>query len=379
MKREELSDAMGMLDEKILQETESIRARAKKKSVIRKWIAAAACLCLIASGTAFTVLGNQNLPQFPNQEILLCSGGGGGGSVRNDLSELENGNPWTAEMGLRKLPVYKNGSYSGSVALVGMNEEEMRKKLSDVAEDFGIQVKSVKTIADQTALLPLGTVSQIRAQGDTASIEVSADGTVIIQFIGGYDIPEDYHFTLDESTDEEAGAVMTYLSGQFADILSFSDPQVVLKGWNFYDKWTREYYLYDGSGNDTKDILNYNFRYVQFIPNGNGDLWRVVIHDYLTCGEKLGNYPLITEEEAGELLEDGAYFCYSMLRHSGEDILADVMKVEIVYVYSSAMEYLMPYYHFYVYVKDDYLEAKEGVKHYTSYYVPAVDSQYFSE
>ena len=66
-----------------------------------------------------------------------------------------------------------------------------------------------------------------------------------------------------------------------------------------------------------------------------------------------------------------------MIRHSGENILSDVEKAELVYFYSPGMEILMPYYLFYVQVEEDYLE--EDIKHYTLYYVPAVDSQYFTE
>lgn len=58
MKREDISDAMNLLDDDILESTEKIRKNGKR-SIKRKWVkwgVAAACLCLIIAGTIHTML-----------------------------------------------------------------------------------------------------------------------------------------------------------------------------------------------------------------------------------------------------------------------------------------------------------------------------------
>ena len=58
MKREDISDAMNLLDDDIIESTEKIRKNGKRsiKRKLVKWGAVAACLCLIIAGTIHTML-----------------------------------------------------------------------------------------------------------------------------------------------------------------------------------------------------------------------------------------------------------------------------------------------------------------------------------
>ena len=60
-----------------------------------------------------------------------------------------------------------------------------------------------------------------------------------------------------------------------------------------------------------------------------------------------------------------------------------VHKCELVYLMSTLNEYFMPYYKFYVRIKDDETpvvnENGEMLKHYGVFYVPAVREEYISD
>lgn len=365
---------MSLQDHGILKEANERGSRTRKRKWI-KCVAAVVTLCLIASG-AVLLLQPKELPKFQPQDVHPTAAGGG--MIGSDeIAKVGISNPWKLEMGIRKMPVFKNGAYSGCPLPAGMTEEEMRLKLQEISEDFGIPVDKARAYVNSGGVLPQGTVTQVNAQGEKGKIEVLADGTVNIQFTDGYQIPEQFRFDDPELTEEQLREAMEHVAEQFKDELSFSDPHVMMVDSDTGDSKARNYfYVYDVGGNNKNDILNYYFRRVYFRINGNGKVSAMEIRDYLTCAEKLGDYPLITEEEAGKRLEVGQSYCYAMIRHSGEDILSDVEKAELVYFYSPGMEILMPYYLFYVHVEDECLGE---VKHYTLYYVPAVDSQYFTE
>ena len=102
MKANDLLDMIGNTDDSIIEE-----AKKRKKPVISrwtKWVAVAACLCLVAgglfaitrpSGTTPDISGG--LPQIaiPKYE---SNGMGFEGLMYYSAEELENGNPWREDM-----------------------------------------------------------------------------------------------------------------------------------------------------------------------------------------------------------------------------------------------------------------------------------------
>jgi len=96
----------------------------------------------------------------------------------------------------------------------------------------------------------------------------------------------------------------------------------------------------------------------------------------LTCSEYLGDYPIITEEEARELLLNGN--CIPAV--SSDNIEEkDIVKVELIY---RTDEYIQPYYRYYVDTTDSSLldaERRGDMKEYCLYHVPAVSSEFLEE
>jgi hypothetical protein len=297
-----------------------------------------------------------------------------------DITEMYNGNPWTAEMELPFLPVYKNGSYHAAGVPTGLKEEVMMERLENTAKALGIEAENIET--EKEGL----TTTRVTGEADNLKIEVSADGVITVWFDEGLALPEAYNFTYYDTTDEEAEQVLDYLMEQYSALIDFTQPEKVLSGfyvmWNDYDeagnyismpKYEREYLLYDAAGGDVEDILNYTYNYIQFAPDDNGNLMLIRLYDSLSCAEKLGDYPTITADEARSMLLNGNYLTSVPYEITDEEL---IQRVELVYRNSRTEKIFMPYYRFYVEIPE--MKHDNGLTDYGAYYVPAIKSEYIS-
>ena len=94
--------------------------------------------------------------------------------------------------------------------------------------------------------------------------------------------------------------------------------------------------------------------------------------------ESLGNYPIISLEEAIGLLKQGKYATSVCVDFLG---VQAVKKAELVYYVSSFAEYFVPYYKFYVEIEQDGTITEElpGIKSYGAFYVPAIKDKYIAQ
>ena len=109
------------------------------------------------------------------------------------------------------------------------------------------------------------------------------------------------------------------------------------------------YILYDAAGSDLEDILNYTYHYAEFYPDENGKLTLIRIYDGLCCAEKLADYPVISADEAYELLRKGNYLTSAPYGITGRSLIC---KTELVYRNSRTEETFLPYYRFFVKLPD---------------------------
>lgn len=353
-----------------------IEAAAPRRSAKRRWFrwAAAACVCLIAGLALFS-----QADRLPRIALPEYSGEGMGfeGLLYYDASELENGNPWSVENTPDALPVYKNGSYDSAGAPRGLDRSEMQSRLERAAKVVGLSPENPEEMLSGLAGddTPVG----LRVTSDGLSLEVLADGTVTLYFPDGLPLPESYHFTHSESTAQEAEAALQYLAETYAGFLQFKEPKLVLGGDRSIDgAMIRSYTVYDAAGDVRDDILNYTFRYAEFAPNDDGQLLLIRLRDGLCCAEKLGEYPLISLQEAERLLLEGRYQTSVPAPVSGSENIA---KAELVYRSGPLEETLLPYYRFYVQLSDsDGWRAvqENGLKVFGAYYVPAIPERYLT-
>lgn len=362
----------------------------KKKSIWIKCGAAAACLCLAIAG--FIAIGQQNEPSqndlsgLPPITIpeLVVGGMGFEGYLYHDISELKNENPWSESSQITALPVYKNGGFydithAGIPAIV-LSEAEMRECLDSAASELNLEILSttVLTEEDYTPYASSTAPIEIHAKTDNGELHVSTNGNIVYLLPDdGLALPEEYTFTYSGKTDADAKKVLAYLSERYTDLLNFEEPKLLSYGdYDIYGNFDRRYIVYDAAGDETQDILNYNFRYASFSPSETGKLYAIYLYDGLAAAEKIGDYPIITAAEATKRLISGQYQTSAPAEFPGEEFIG---KVELVYRSGSSEEMLLPYYRFYVLLSDEYApDTDNGLKTYAAYYVPAITDEYIA-
>lgn len=377
MKPEHISDALNHLSDEILEETDHIRDR--KRTPKRYTWAIAACLCLIAVG-AFLLPRPGTAPPdagqgdgLPLLEISMENGGMGfEGLIYYDFSEMENGNPWHKGMELTTLPAFRNGAYSEVGEPTGLSAEELEQRARSAAQALGVEDFTLQE--ERGSYVPTS-VTRVRLTGAGLRIDAEADGTVTVWFDDELSLPEEYRFAYCDITDQEAESALDYLIDQYASLLNFQQPQKALfRDRNIYGELGVDYQVYDAAGDDVEDILNYAFRYAQFAPDDEGNLMLIRLYDGLACGEKIGDYPLISLEEARQALLDGQYITTVPYDFPGED---KVHGGELVYRGSLREQVFIPYYRFYVDVSHEFPNWDgTDLKNYGAYYVPAIRRQY---
>lgn len=408
----DLLDKMGLIAPAYV---EAAEAQPRLRSPVwLKWGTAAACLALL--GILGAGLLSQNAPETapattaaptrdPDLPLLtlpdaLSGGMGFEGLMAYDISELVNNNPWTEEMNLTTLPVYRNPiTYETPFHMpVGTDPDAMRALLLDVAGRFGLKEADL-TITDnaydeqhKAAILEqmeqagitdvpedYFAPTRLMAEGDEASIDVDLNMVAAIWFEPALPLPEGYSLSLRASS-EELAHTAEYLSTAYADVLGMEQPMVNIDGGSYTFSGELSGYVlsfYEGSGSDTDRILAYNFRQVSFYGNDEDELDLVRFRNP-DLSQKLGDYPVITAAQARQLLTEGHYLTTVPCEMPGEDY---IRKVELIYRTGTEDECWMPYYRFWVEV-DNVPEASDqdpDLKTYGAYYVPAVTEEYLTD
>lgn len=379
MKSEHISDALQMLPDEILQETQRVRSRKKRiNGIRRKWLAAVAVLVLVVSGSwlFLQIFTENDAKELPVLTVSRECRGGDMGSfecfMAYDISEQVNGNPWTKGADISALPVYRTPldleAYETKGEVYGGDLGRMESVLRDTAVRLGQDGDTVE-IEKRKGLYYLD--AYLTTEKDGISIEVGHDLTAHIEFEPPVSIQEEYHFDYNSSY-EELQTVAEYLKEEYNVLIGMRYPQTNIDGGNYdYDKH-QSYQLefYDGSGDLVNQIINYNFNKVAFYSSEN-KLWLMRIFQP-DLSQKVGEYPIISPNEAEEYLLRGDYVTSVPYEIPGREY---VKKVELVYQTQVWEQYYMPYYKFYVELPE---EQEDGMKTYGIYYVNALDRQYLS-
>ncbi|SDB68504.1 hypothetical protein [Butyrivibrio sp. INlla16] len=143
---------------------------------------------------------------------------------------------------------------------------------------------------------------------DNSSITVYGDGSIRILYENAQ-LPPKYHFTDNNTTDDEANAVLDYLAEEYAAKLGYKEPvsySCVEKSYSGEDM--RSYYMYDGSSDIRKNICNHDLSYASFSPDEEGNLSCIWIYNAYSSSTYKGDYLIITSDKAIENLLSGDYY-----------------------------------------------------------------------
>ncbi len=322
----------------------------------------------------------------------LNEGMGFEGMMAYEVSELVSGNPWKEGVELSTLPVYKNKlTFQGETGrYVGGDPEARKARLLDMAGRLGLDAETL-TITDNAPdeaereqitekfasvgeSVPEGYFDPTLyvAEGNGLRLEMEENMTVTVQFDPAVALPEG--ILLYQASYGELEKTAEYLKSAYSGFLGMERPQTVISGgeYNIYGEQSYEVSFYEGSGSLEEQIVQYNFYRTSFYDWGEGlSLARAWARD---LSEKVGDYPIISADEARELLADGNYITTvcDPEKMPGMDY---VEKVELVYRTGDMEEYFMPYYRFLVELPG---YEREGLRTYGAYYVPAVDAAYLT-
>lgn len=387
MKSERILYALAGVRDDFVEQAEPGR-RLKPARAWVKYAAAAACLCVVIAG-ALALGTNRSAPTAADGLPLIdlpelgAATMGYEGYLYYDASEIENGNPWTADMEFETLPVFKNGAYDPSGAGVprGLDGDEIMRRLEKTAQVLDTMLSETETQNER------GAVYYIAARTGKATLRAYANGDINYDLWSKYPwnledglepvkLPEQYSFTHHDTTREQALETMEYLTQTYAELLDFDEPALIVSGdYNIYGQYNRSYEAYDASGDEVRDMLNYAFCRASFGPDDEGRLSSIWLRDVLSLLEKIGDYPVIDADEARQRLLAGQYQTSVPYEMPGEEYIA---KVELMYRNSRLEEVCLPYYRFYVELPEDENPNAEklGLKTFGAYYVPAIESEY---
>ena len=413
MKKEQISDALNLLNDTFIEETDILRNRQKKvqegamfskifSMAGRYWKWAVVGVCMIAAvfaGRQMLVQKSADINQPVQEEKLpmlsitenASDGMGFGGLLAYDISEITNNNPWSGERQPSALPVFKNQlSYDKDFIVSGADFGKMRELLMEIAGRLGLDAASLEIkddapdeeekqeiIEKMEGDVPDGYFNPTMLIAKADGMEITVDQTMqaTVSFEPAVKLPDRYNFR-NSASYEETVSVAKYLLGQYKGFLCMESPQInIFHGdYSKYDAgYQQEYRLsfYDAGKNNIEGIINYNFGQAEFDCDDSGRLFQASIRQ-ADLSQKMGDYPIIQTEEAKKLLLKGNYITTVPYKLPGEEFLA---KTELVYRTGAREEYFMPYYCFYVELPE---EEQDGMKTYGAYYVPAVEGKYLS-
>ncbi|HEY8349216.1 MAG TPA: hypothetical protein PK767_02745 [Clostridiales bacterium] len=434
MRSEKLMDYIGQIDDSFIIEADSQPANTKSARRPRiKWVPAAiAAACLIISSAFLLILmrpsGPVDLPDLPKLTVNTDLGSFGfEGLMAYNIDELRNGNPWTENNDLETMPVFANPhEYDSAGAPVsGLTPEEMLAEAEKIADIFGLDVTSLYTEpaleeieqiiqkmeaigASEEEISRNTSIFYAAAKCNGAEIRVEKDGHVYLSltpetahlaeeieklsayesfevsfdikyktedgtmYSTGLPLPAGYSFTFSNTSNEQALEITQYLYSKYGAFTGITTPGFdVAADYTFSGVLTRPHtFVFENEGTLTDRILNYNFRRLYFYATDSGGLGGISYYN-ADLSKKIGDYPIITAEEARRLLLEGHYITSVPEALPGKRYIAHV---ELIYRAGRLDTVFMPYYRFLVELPS--MELENGLKTYGAFYVPAVRSEY---
>lgn len=376
MNGNEFLDKMSLADPAYVEEADR---PVKKRTTWRRWGAMAACLAvLLGVGFLFFPRSSPDVPdpvptELPTLPVSMgpsLGGYGFEGYYVRDISDLKNTSPSQIGSLPDTLPVFRNAT--GGYPLQAATEEYKAKMLTlcrSVAGRLGWDAENMTVVWDERngGLVPT-TVTATGADG--VKIEVDQFMTVTISY-------PDRNRPFSENvlpTYDDAHKLAEKLLAEYRGLMGFSSPQICITGgdYNIDGEQSYDIVFTETGGTQTEELLEFFFHGAEFFCNEDGEP-RIIRLRCTDLSDKVGDYPIITAQQAQAQLVAGHYITSCGWEMPGE---AYIRKVELVYRTGEYDEYFMPYYRFYVELLEE--APVEGCMHLAAYYVPAVAEEYLA-
>lgn len=324
------------------------------------------------------------------------------GYLLNEMSDLTSGNPWSEAQNITVMPVYKNRVQkdgAGGTIVTGLTyydiQDELKTLLKDTAARMGVTFTD-EELTDNAYSAEVQQEITEKLDGDVPehyfdptamkvvtsefTIETDANYVTDIEFTEPIKLP----FSLQITDYDKAIEAAEYLMQEYSDLLDMEAPAISIDGgdYNYYgERSPFEISFYESAGTPEQDIENYFMNNVRFIGNEYGDLWIIRIVRYDLAAELVGNYPLITTDEATEKLKNGEFATSVPVSEGYKPESYD--RVELVYRTRISDENFIPYYKFWIDVTEEIAAQGWGYdepqKTYGAFYIPAVRPEYLED
>lgn len=277
-----------------------------------------------------------------------------------DISELYDGNPWKEEWNIETLPVFYNIELKNETQKDKDTKSRIQYKrefLEQVAKKFGVTNKDTITYDTRNIFLETKTHSfQMNLSQDILCIKFKKSTTL--------------PFLYEQESTEQAEKVISYFIDTYKDCFDWKEAEKALSCW--YDVYGKKYfslYAYENGNTLEEKLLNYHFNRAYFRMGEKNEL-KTIFFRKTDLSQKIGDYPIITAEEAKQLLYHQKYTSVS-----GNTFFQNMtlVKTELVYKDSIYDSIFMPCYKFFVQLPE---EKENGLRHYDVYYIPAIQEQY---
>lgn len=343
-------------------------------------------IAMTASICADEMGKDNSLPVIPvNYEVTVL---GSETILVYDMEDLKNANPWNENSEIETLPVFRNGKVCDENGrIIAWDSAEMEKMLDMMVSNLGgderleklivypngIDQETLKWISEKNdGVIPKEYLypQSILYQDEEIRVRVKDTLELEITYLNEVSLPDGFVFQTN-ATYEELCETALYLQERFQPIWGEFQCLVDINGGDYtYDgqqQWRIEFF-YEGKSLE-ESIVNYNFNRTRFLSNGNDCLWSICMY-HQDISEKVGDYPVISVEQATELLLNYKFWTTAVYLPEEEGIGS----VELVYRTGNENEYFVPHYRFWV---EDFSEENSGkLKRYTAFYVPAIAQEY---
>lgn len=337
-----------------------------------------------------TDIAPNGLPKIPYNSFRFNSGfnEGLGNMGYNSATSMIRDCPWSEEQGITALPVYKNLSHGGDCVYPDayFSEEKMRSMAEEIAEALGVTIReydfsndfigtdeandeNVEYIQEANCL---SAICDGESYGTEAvKIYIYGRGSIGIAISDLIQNSNPTYMQIPEEYINNDEALSDYLKERFKDLMNFENPSDAAL-----------FSCYNVTDDPAQNIVNYSLESFQFNVHPDYKLMGMGIDKKLCVAEKVGDYEIITAEEAQSKLLS-AYKNFKLPDDWPDEFYDDYKKelteediesVTLFYKDLSGQEYFKPYYCFYVKASNWSPENDWDV--YQAFYVPALKDEY---
>lgn len=302
---------------------------------------------------------NVKVPSQFYPYISFGEGYGHAGVVVKDKSDLRRHNPYDLNHPSSTMPIYYNLQRidnDGNMANE-LGEKEKKAILKNYAKRLQIKDYVIEKLEFN---------NDYKLQSQYYTIEISEYG-VLIEFSEEY--MKYNSIDMKVNNQKEADELTLKLYEKYKNLFDIHKPMITTTyDYSIDGEINCRFSISEQKEDQSESLIYSQTNSISFWESEDHKLNSIYI-DYVDLSGKVGDYPIITVEEAIKKLMNGQY-----QSTVGEISDIEVGYIEMTYKTSLLNEYFLPYYQFYVYY------GEEGdLKDYTLCWVCAIDDAYIND